>query len=52
MTNLRTPRLARLLLAVRHSGQCVDVYGASTADHTPIIQWPCNGQANQRRRAF
>lgn len=39
-------------MAFRHSGQCVDVYGASTADHTPIIQWPCNGQGNQRWRAF
>jgi len=30
------------------SGNCVDVYGASTADNSQIIQWPCNGQNNQR----
>ncbi|WP_329416187.1 family 43 glycosylhydrolase [Streptomyces sp. NBC_00704] len=32
------------------SGQCVDVYGASTADDAAIIQWPCHGEPNQRWR--
>lgn len=32
------------------SGQCVDVYGASTADDAAIIQWPCHGGTNQRWR--
>ena len=27
---------------------CIDVYGVSTADNAQIIQWPCNGQNNQR----
>src|SRR5690242_799350 len=27
---------------------CVDVYGASTANNAQIIQWPCNNQNNQR----
>lgn len=28
--------------------KCVDVYGANTGNDVPIIQWTCNGQANQR----
>ncbi|MEU4240530.1 family 43 glycosylhydrolase [Actinoplanes sp. NPDC026619] len=27
---------------------CIDVSGVSTADNAQIIQWPCNGQSNQR----
>ncbi len=30
-----------------HSGQALDVFGASTAAGTPVIQWPANGDANQ-----
>lgn len=30
-----------------HSGQCVDVYGNSSADGANIIQWPCHGGGNQ-----
>ncbi len=32
------------------SGQNVDVYGASTADGAPVIQWPDNGGRNQQWR--
>lgn len=35
-------------LAFRHSGQCLDVRGGSADDHTPLVQWWCNGQPNQR----
>jgi hypothetical protein len=29
------------------SGQCLDIEGAVTADGGNVIQWPCNGGANQ-----
>jgi hypothetical protein len=32
----------------RGSSMCLDVYGASTANEAPLIQWPCTGTANQR----
>ena len=32
----------------RDSGMCLDIKGGNTADGTPLIQWPCNGAANQR----
>jgi hypothetical protein len=32
----------------RRSGQCLDIDHANTADGTNVIQWPCNGGANQR----
>jgi arabinan endo-1,5-alpha-L-arabinosidase len=31
-----------------HSGQCLEVYGASTANGAAMNQWPCNGGANQQ----
>ena len=31
----------------RHSGKCLDVRGESTNDGGSIIQWSCNGGANQ-----
>jgi len=34
-------------LSARHSGQCLDVQGASPADGAPVIQWPCHGNGNQ-----
>ena len=37
-------------LIARHSGKCLDVYGASTDDAATIIQWPCHGGPNQRWR--
>ncbi len=37
-------------LMARHSGKVLDVAGASTTNGTPIIQFPANGQANQRFR--
>ncbi|KUO16207.1 RICIN domain-containing protein [Streptomyces dysideae] len=37
-------------LPVRHSSKCMDVTGASTADGAEVIQWTCNGHANQRWR--
>ncbi len=35
-------------LVARHSGQCLDVNGASTDDFAPVIQWTCHGGPNQR----
>ncbi len=37
-------------LVNRHSGQLLDASGGSTADGTPLIQWPANGGANQQWR--
>ena len=34
-------------IIARHSGQALDVYGASVDDVTPIIQWPVHGGDNQ-----
>ena len=34
----------------RHSGKCLDVYGASTDDAAAIIQWTCTGGPNQQWR--
>ncbi|MFF7788284.1 RICIN domain-containing protein [Streptomyces sp. NPDC007991] len=31
----------------QHSGQCLDVSGASTADGAAVIQYTCNGATNQ-----
>ncbi|WP_437995713.1 RICIN domain-containing protein [Sorangium sp. So ce185] len=33
--------------AARHSGKCLDVNGASTADGAVVHQWTCNGGSNQ-----
>ncbi|MEU4836423.1 RICIN domain-containing protein [Streptosporangium sp. NPDC023615] len=35
-------------LTARHSGKCVDVVSASTADGAEISQYGCNGGGNQR----
>jgi len=35
---------------ITFAGKCFDVKGASWADTTPIIQYHCNGGANQRFR--
>ncbi|MGW4796794.1 RICIN domain-containing protein [Nonomuraea sp. NPDC004297] len=37
-------------LAVRHSGKCADVRNGSTANLAAIIQYDCNGGANQQWR--
>ena len=34
----------------RHSGQCLDVFGASTDAAASVIQWTCHGGANQQWR--
>ena len=34
----------------RHSGQCLDVSGASTDAAASVIQWPCHGGPNQQWR--
>ena len=39
-----------VLLKVQHSGQCLDDYGWSRDDVTPIVQWGCHGGANQQWR--
>jgi hypothetical protein len=31
----------------QHSGQCLDIDHAVTADGTNVMQWPCHGGANQ-----
>jgi hypothetical protein len=35
-------------LAARHSGKCLDVNSASTADGAVVQQWSCNGGTNQQ----
>jgi hypothetical protein len=35
-------------LTARHSGKCVDVVSASTADGAELAQYSCNGGSNQR----
>jgi hypothetical protein len=42
------PAAAPMQFVNRRSGQCLDVSQANTADGTNVIQWPCNGGANQR----
>nr|WP_240508258.1 RICIN domain-containing protein [Streptomyces ossamyceticus] len=32
----------------QHSGKCLDVNGASTTDGAAVIQYTCNGAANQQ----
>ncbi|RZK76662.1 MAG: beta-xylosidase, partial [Methylobacterium sp.] len=34
-------------LVAKHSNQCLDVGGASTANGAGAIQWPCHGGLNQ-----
>ncbi len=31
-----------------NSGLCLDVYGGATTNGTPVDQWPCTGNSNQR----
>ncbi|MFF3334534.1 RICIN domain-containing protein [Streptomyces sp. NPDC002888] len=35
-------------LVARHSGKCLDVADASTANGARLIQWPCGTGANQQ----
>ncbi|XXY51646.1 RICIN domain-containing protein [Sorangium sp. So ce269] len=35
-------------LGARHSGKCLDVNGASSADGAAVQQWSCNGGSNQQ----
>ena len=35
-------------VVARHSGKCLDVFDASTAAGTKVIQWPCIGEDNQQ----
>jgi hypothetical protein len=35
-------------LVARHSGKCLDIASASTADSARALQWPCGAGANQR----
>lgn len=37
----------KYLIRAKHSGYCLDVDGASMANHAPIIQAPCHGRDNQ-----
>ena len=30
------------------SGLCLDVFGGATTSGTPLDQWPCTGNSNQR----
>jgi len=55
VTNAGTGSPNRLLysrlgarLVARHSGKCLDVSGASTADGASVIQWTCSGGTNQQ----
>lgn len=38
------------LLVARHSGKCADVTSASSASGAAVVQYTCNGGANQRWR--
>ena len=44
------PTSGPVQMTVSHSGQCLDVSGASTADLASIIQWTCHGGTNQQWR--
>ena len=35
-------------LVASHSGKCADVTRASKEPGTPLVQWPCHGEAQQR----
>ncbi|MGW0825139.1 family 43 glycosylhydrolase [Streptomyces sp. NPDC002845] len=37
-------------LVNRNSGKCLDVVGGNSADGTDVVQWTCNGGANQKWR--
>jgi len=37
-------------LVARHSGQCLDIAGASTEPNVPAVQWYCHGGADQQWR--
>jgi len=37
-------------LVARHSGKCVEIADASTADLARVIQYSCSGAADQRFR--
>lgn len=41
---------ASYLIKAVHSGKCVDVAGASTADGANLHQWDCHGRSNQQFR--
>ncbi|XYH93542.1 RICIN domain-containing protein [Sorangium sp. So ce1128] len=44
----RDPTATYYTLGARHSGKCLDVNGASTADGAAVQQWTCNGGSNQQ----
>jgi galactose oxidase len=37
-----------VVLQVSHSGQCMNVFGASVNPGANVIQWPCAGASNER----
>jgi hypothetical protein len=42
------PTLSNTRAQARHSGKCLDIYGAQQSDGTRVIQYSCHGGANQR----
>ena len=42
------PMLDNSKAQARHSGRCLDIYGALQADGTRVIQYSCHGAPNQR----
>ena len=45
----KAPEAAQALQFINQaSGQCLDIDQAKMADGTNVMQWPCNGGANQR----
>ena len=38
--------------ALYGTSRCLDAQGAQTADGTPVIVWPCNGQTNRSGRSM
>ena len=41
-------RIGSSVIVAKHSGQCLDVTGASQDNGAAVIQWPCHGGSNQQ----
>ena len=50
LESLESPRDQYFEIVSRSSGECLDVYGASTEPVAPVIQWSCHGGPNQHWR--
>ena len=50
LESLESPPDQYFEIVSRSSGECLDVYGASTEPVAPVIQWSCHGGPNQHWR--